>query len=459
MRRHDHDDPSGTEARTRRRWRRLAIGLAVAVLVSQWVRVVLQPEGDFYLHWIFGKRLRLGGFLYATGMHVPYPPFWAVASAPLSWLPLRPMRALAYPLGLVPLAALLVMLHRLVRDRWPLTGDRLFWATTVGLVLGSRFLIRELPECGANLAIVALAWGGFTLWARRRDVLGGISLGAAIALKCTPALFVAYFAWKRQWRMAIASICAALAFSVAPVLWMGPTAFTNHVRFWATNVLHGALEPHPLRGILGDEEPYNLSLRPAIGRYLVHLPPSHKGYPWRLDLLDLSPVVAGHVAKGLMLGLVAAVALTMSRRVERRDGLAVVWEAAAVAILMLLLSPITWRQHGVAVLPACLLIARQRAHHGIPRAMRRLVAIYVVLVLVLDRGLIGQALTLRLDSLGVTAWALLALLGATGIGRAQALADDRAARADEPRALRPPHVPLETRPQTVASSPESHTGV
>lgn len=429
------------------------IALAVAIVISQWVRIIQRPDGDFYLHWVFGLRFRLGAFLYAAGMHRPYPPFWALACTPLTLLPMPLMRALLYPLGLVPLAALIVMLHRRTRPFMPLPWPRLFWATTLGLALASRFLIRELPECGANLMIFALAWGGFHCWSRRRDVLGGASLGLAIALKCTPALFVLYFAWKRQWRIVAASTIAALVFTLSPMLWMGPHAFLNHARFWLGTVYQGATEPHPLRGVLGDEEPYNLSLRPALGRYLVHLPPNHVGYPWRLDVLDLDPVLAGRIIRVVMLALLGVVAVVISPRVGRRDGLVAAWEAAAVAILMLLLSPITWRQHCVAVLPACLLLSRTWISRGLPRTLIGLTLGYALLVIVLDRGVIGPALTLRLDSLGVTAAALLLLLAATLGGRCLADRAERevlAVRFEAASRSAPSRHRLESRPRSVA---------
>jgi hypothetical protein len=119
---------------------------------------------------------------------------------------------------------------------------------------------------------------------------------------------------------------------------------------------------------------------------------------------------------------------------DRRDGasgVVVAWEAAAVSILMLLLSPITWRQHGVAVLPACHLLARAWRSGSLTTVHKRLIVwAYAVPVLVLDRGLIGQALTLRLDSLGLTAWSWLVLLGVALACRSRASASGSRTPAD-----------------------------
>ena len=42
----------------------------------------------------------------------------------------------------------------------PLAREPLFWSTVQAVALSSRFVIRELPECGPNLLMVGLAWGG-----------------------------------------------------------------------------------------------------------------------------------------------------------------------------------------------------------------------------------------------------------------------------------------------------------
>ena len=92
----------------------------------------------------------------------------------------------------------------------------------------------------------------------------------------------------------------------------------------------------------------------------------------------------------------------------------ILWEAAVISLLILLYSPLTWRQHCVAVFPAFYLIARTgAARGGLPRWARGALGVYVVLVLVLDRGVVGRDMTLVLDSFGATTWSLLLLLAVT----------------------------------------------
>ena len=228
-----------------RRARAAVLLVATVVVVSQWVRVFDDfAQDDFRLHWSFGQRFIAGEYLYQIG-HTPYPPFWGMACAPLSFLPRRWAHVVAYPIGLGSLAVLVILLNRLTRRSLPLAREPLFWATTLALALSSRFIIRELPECGPNLLMVALAWGAIALWRRGRDDVAGLCLGLAIALKCTQSLFVPYFVLKRQWRMVGATTAFTLLFSVLPVLRQGPALYERHLAASGANCWKGLRNPTP----------------------------------------------------------------------------------------------------------------------------------------------------------------------------------------------------------------------
>jgi alpha-1,2-mannosyltransferase len=393
------------------------LGIATVIVVSQWVRVFDDfAEDDFRLHWAFGQRFMAGQYLYRIG-HTPYPPFWGMVCAPLSLLPQRWSHIVAYPIGFISLSTLVFVLDRLTRRSLPLGKEPLFWSTTLALALSSRFVIRELPECGPNLLMVALAWIGFALWARGRDGLGGACLGLAIAMKCTQALFVPYFILKRQWKMVAATTAFTLLFSVAPIIRQGPSLYGRHITTWAANCWKGLRSGDPSVGVLGQEVVWNVALKPTLARFLMHLPPGHKGRiasTWQAQWLDLPPPLAGAVIKAGMLVLLAGVAWRFRRPALDRNQDFILWEGAVVSLMILLYSPLTWRQHCVAVVPAFYLIARTSvARGGLPTWMKGALGIYVFLVLLLDRGVVGRDNTRILDSFGATTWSLVLLLAVT----------------------------------------------
>src|SRR5207237_4617253 len=175
----------------------------------------------------------------------------------------------------------------------PLDRTREFWATALAMLIAVQFLARDMAECGVNIALVGLAWFAIYAWTRHRDWLGGASLGLAIALKMTAALFVPYFLWKRQWKIASAAILFALIFTIAPVVVRGPTRFATDLSEWF-DVLRAGNTGNPSIGVLGPEPIGNFALRPALARLITNGPVA-TSEPVAADLLSLPPKVASAV--------------------------------------------------------------------------------------------------------------------------------------------------------------------
>ncbi|MCA9116571.1 MAG: DUF2029 domain-containing protein [Planctomycetaceae bacterium] len=404
--------------------RRHVLAVGAVIMVIQLVRIIQRGVGDFKLHWTIGGYLIRGEFLYGNagwyrgygGTDFPYPPIWGIVHAPLALFPRAVAQTLLYPLYLIAFVVLLEVLNRLSLPHLPVDRKRKFWLTTAAVVLASRFLIRDLPECGVNLALVAMAWGAVLLWRARRDRLGAVVLGTATALKCTPALFIAWFLWKRQWRIASWSAAVALAMSVAPALVLGPTEFTRTTAFWMHNLYRGASQTDPLESTLGPVSVQNMSLKGALARYLMHVPEGHRSRlagPLHIDFLELDAETARLTIN--LLFLVAGVGvLALYRFRAGRNEESMLWEAAGISLMILLLSPITWGQHCVGVLPALFLLVR--AHDSgrpLERWMYAFVGVWAFVLLGLNRGFVGREFTLLLDSYRLQTWLIAGLLGVT----------------------------------------------
>lgn len=397
------------------RWRRFVGSAGILVLLACAFRAIVRAtDGDFKLHWEFGRRFLAGDFLYAGGMHLPYPPFWAMAHAPAALVPMPVAKALLFPVGVAALIILLRILRALARPAFHLHRRRAFWVATLTLLLASRYVIRDMAELGVNTALVALTWLAIYLWTHRRDFLGGMTLGLAIALKCTPAIFVGYFLWKRQWRMFAITCAAALLFTLAPILWQGPAAYRDHMATWSANAWRGFGNEDPSVGVLGPEPLQNMALRPALARYLMRLPAGHPGrapHSLYFDVFNLTPAAAGRVIKAMLFVLLAGFLWWSRRAVVSRQDPRLRWEFAALAILMLLFSPITWGQHCVAVLPACYFVAALFvARGGLPCWMLTLLAAYILFVPVLSRDVVGRDLAILLASYHVETLAIIGML-------------------------------------------------
>src|SRR5207302_3293786 len=197
------------------------------------------------------------------------PPFWAMVHAPLTIFSAHLAQILVFlPLYLASLGLLLWTLQCLTQPHLPLDRTREFWATALAMLIAVQFLARDMAECGVNTTLVALTWFGIYAWTRHRDWLGGASLGLAIALKMTAALFVPYFLWKRQWKMASATTLLAILFSLTPVLVRGPSLFASDLREWVA-IVRGIGSENPSMHVPGQESSRNFALRPVLTRFVA----------------------------------------------------------------------------------------------------------------------------------------------------------------------------------------------
>lgn len=376
----------------------LAIGLVAVVII--WVRLVLRPSGDLLNHQEFGRRFLAGTFLYDGGLNYPYLPTWAMAHAPLAVIPSWLVSALVFPIGLASLLALLWMLDRMSRHALPLDDHKTLLVTAAAVALSSRFVIRDLVDGGENLMLTAIAWGALYASQRQRPWMAAGLLGTAIALKLTAGVFLLVLLARRAYAQAARAALAAATVIVLPAAWMGLDHYVAHVDLWTTKVTSGLLWSDATFGVLGPEPLGNVGLRPAVGRWVAALASD--------DLRDLSALIAMAVIAALAL----VVIVVSARRAESDVDGAVVWASAGV--LGLLASPITWRAHLVAILPACYLLFRRWAIDGrlFGAGLAGLIAVAVPGI-VLARGVTGETVSQWSDGWSITTIALLVLL--TGI--------------------------------------------
>ena len=412
-----------------RPWKWAPITIGAGWLLIGWIiTAASDPHGDFENHRTLAQRLLDGKFIYANGLDVVYPPFWALAHTPLTLVPTRTARVLLYPLAGLSLGLLLWILHRLTRQQLPLHPEATFWCAVAAVLLTSLFLSRDLPIVGANTALLALSWLGFYLFSQGRPLRGGACLGLAAALKCTPLIFVAYFLLKRQWRLVGMAIVVAALATLSPILVRGGGAYRQTMSAWVGQVMRGLSDPDPSRGPLGEEKVENLSLRPALARYLMHLPYGHLGRPetsdsperpsdppssWYLQFLDLTPLQAGIVVRAVMAALVLLVFGLFRRKPEAVHEGRLPFEFAAVTVLALLSSPVTWKAHAVGTLPAVYLVVRRALSRGeMPARVGIALGVFAVPALLLNRTFCGRDAIKLVDSYRVKTIGFLALLAA-----------------------------------------------
>ena len=406
-----------------RRWfarpwaRRAFLAVCLAVVVIQTVVIVHRREthrGDYDVSREMGRRFLAGEHLYAGGLHYPYTPTAALSFAPLSLVPPGVGLALRYAVSIVALWLTLRMLRALVGRRHRLDPSAVCAIEALTLVLASQYIVRDLDDGGPHLQLLAMLVAGIFCVARGRAVLGATWFGLATVLKAPVGLMLPFLLWKRQWKVAAMAVAAAVLWTALPMAWMGPASWWRHQEEWSRTALQSVLGNTQPGVRESEQRVQNQSLKLALTRYLVTYPDGHPlrlAHPAYLSFGAMDARAADWVVKGVVLMLLLGCAWLTRRRYGSLDDPRWPLEGSAVLILALLLSPVTWTQHLVLIIPALYLVMVEG------QAIRPLGSLasagmwtYAVLALVLNRDTVGKALSLVLLSYHIHTLALLLVL-------------------------------------------------
>jgi hypothetical protein len=312
------------------------------------------------------------------------------------------------------------MIARCLR-RWLPESDppgRCQWLFLLTLVVCGRFVLRDTHGGGGNLINVALCLLAFRDAELQRPCRAGLWFGLSLATK--PALiWLLPVLWLFGHRRASLATMG-WGFAAALLSWLmlhcdaGPWLRWIEGTFRFSTQTDAFAEP-----ALGfpDFTWMNHALRCALARYLGTVPASQAGeIPGFFPGLELSVGTVAWVNRLCSLALLAA--LFVAARRARSDPAARPRVVAAGLVVTLLLSPLSWTGHHVALLPAWFLLLQ----HGFATRARWVVVLAVVCIpaWALGEEIGGKTLKNVLQSLYVMTAMDLALLPALlRVGREQ----------------------------------------
>ncbi len=273
-------------------------------------------------------------------------------------------------------------------------------------------MLRDTSGGGGNLLYLALALAGLELSLAGRETRAGLLFALGVALKPNLAPLLLFCGLRRRWRTLGVATGGALLLAALPGLWYGAQGWTDLWSRWGADVsayaaqedLHDR-EATP-EGMPRARNAMNQSLRSAVQR--LSRPPGDSDAP-DVSVVTLSPAASANLARGASLLLLAAcVAAALRARGERAVHLA----GLAFFPLALLLSPVTWKAHHVALLPLYFALAAAARRPRAPRwIVPLLVATWVVTGL-LSEELTGKPAKEWLQAASVVTWFDVALLAA-----------------------------------------------
>jgi hypothetical protein len=306
-------------------------------------------SNDFNVYYFASRQVLSGRSPYEArlGAWTPYlyPPLLAELMMPLALVPLPVAAYIWYLVNLVALASGAAMSASLAcfgqpsKDRpWMFGKDSFLPQYVAGIgcaiVLG-RFALDCFAMGQVNPIVTFLAIAHVYFYARDRKGLSAAALAFACVLKITPLLFIIYHLARGRIRYAV--VCSALIGSVALVSFaaLGGSATTAAGAFYHQTIQNGQGFDLSFSG--------NQSLRGAEARLF--------GESGEQSRKTTDPLVAG-LSVGFLL-----VAAWKTRAVGNKGALNEAVVAAPFFCLLVMLSPLSWKNHFVMLLlPVAILI-------------------------------------------------------------------------------------------------------
>ena len=421
----------------RHRWIWWLVWLAIAVVLAGRATGRKPTKGVLLDHLEFGRRLVHGEDVYGPWrsdpdapirpLHAPYPPSFGLLTAPFHLVDAAlGQRAARFAWALLQLGSLVacaLLLRRLVTPRAPpLAHDaRWQWLWLGTFVLAARFVLRDTHGGGGNLINVALVLAAFAASERQQHGRAGAWLAFSLVTKPTMVWFLPVL-WLLGRRRTVAHTLAFAALFALVTLVLQRFDLAPWWR-WLQGSWLLAVQSDPWAVPAFEFPPFewmNQALRFGIARWCGDVPSEFAAkVPWGvLPGLGLGGDAVAWLVRGSSVALVAGLAITAWR--GRHAPRARLWLIAATFVLTLLLSPLSWKGHHVALLPVVLLLL-ERAVATRSRAVIAALAGWWLCCSLPGGDLVGDAMDEWLNSVYVvTLWDVALLLMALRLANSAA---------------------------------------
>ncbi|MDH4098161.1 MAG: DUF2029 domain-containing protein [Nitrospira sp.] len=378
-------------------WQRLLTALCISAGTGYGIVLVFLRKPrfrDFDIHREIGQWFLAGQNLYDSPVSYPYMPTGAMYFSMLALVDQKTGLALRYITAVGCLWLTCVLLHRMLRDRFEETPHTNLTFSVIAIILAGQFILYDFDDGGPHTILLGMIIGAvYAVW-RGREKLGAIWLGLAIALKVTPGLFLLFFLWKRQWRMAFYTTVATMCWIVLPIVWMGSTSWWIHQQTWIQVAAGSAIGQKTSFAHANEDNVRNSGIQPALMRYLVTLPPEHplrKNDPGYVAVFDLPSAVAQILVAAAVLAMVLLFGRVARHPYKGPGDPNWAWECSSLLILMLLLSPLTWIQHLPWLVPALYCIVfKSSTRDGLTILAKIAMGFYVLIAIVLNYEVLGK---------------------------------------------------------------------
>ena len=352
-----------------RLWRRHRYTLLAALVLLVLAVPAIKRTDDWVTVYLpAAHALRAGQNIYDAVPSFTYPPAMVLVPVPFSFLPLRPACLAWFLVNALGIIVLWRLSWRL-SAAGILQGEQAFdWRAPVilllGLLVGFRFITDSLDHQQTDLVIGALVLAGATLLWRRQALPAAVCLGAAAGFKATAAIWLLYFLWRRRWAAAALFLAVALGLNFLPDLLYPAPGGGWWLHQWLHERVLAKVGAAASTGKWFTAPVFNQSLAGTARRLLVLGYYSDNARPGAVSETTLTTIV--HAADAALLA-VSALAFWRARRAAPEEPASAArstpdpilpFEAGALLMLMVLLSPASSKPHFVTVFLPALLLGR-----------------------------------------------------------------------------------------------------
>ena len=386
----------------RQRFQRLLMAVCiVAVTAYGIVLVYLRTPRfrDFDVHREIGRWFLTGQNLYTgrisnIAVSYPYMPTGAMYFSLLALVDRNVGLAMRYTTAIICLWLTCVLFHRMIKDRFKELAQANLILSVIAIASAGQFILYDLDDGGPHTILMGMLVGAvYAVW-KGREKLGAIWFGLAIALKVTPGLFLPFFMWKRQWRLALYTAVATACWIILPIVWMGPASWWAHQQAWTQVAAGSAVGYKTPFAHTNEDNIRNSGIQPALMRYLVTLSPDHplrQNDPGYVAILDLPPTLARILVISAIIVLLIGFCWYTRRPYGGPGDPEWPRECSGLLIMMLFLSPLTWIQHLPWLVPALYwIVAKACSHDGLSQLSKIAMGLYVMIAVVLNYEVLGK---------------------------------------------------------------------
>jgi hypothetical protein len=350
---------------------------------------------DYWVWYQTGQLVLQGGEVYPDQWHkfpFMYPPPCAVFLAPISALG---KTGLVVVLALVSAAAWICSILFSVRlaPGEQRRGHILLYLIPnllIGAHVWGNFLLGQ-----PSLVLLALMLGAFVSLRRKENILAGILIAIAAAIKAFPAIAIVYLVYRRYWTAA-ATLVLALAFLliIFPIPFRGYELARQDLQRWSSGMLFKYDETGVGQRLGRSNSWKNQSIWGVANRLLRHVEYDHKYAPHEPVFANVADLEFNSVNRiiltaALLLGIAfMAVMPAPGRRTQETDAI----EFALLLLLILIFTPLSFGYLFVWLLyPLTVVVQRVLTGSGSRTLLGCVTAAMVLLALSIPFRVMAQA--------------------------------------------------------------------